>query len=361
MNPFAMATTTSTTPDKPFINYKVMILGDVGTGKSAFRSRVAHNVFSIHYKNTIGVDFSNLKIDYNDTLYNLQMWDIGGQEKFGNMMTVYTKESVGCFIFCDVTRTSTMEAAKKWLSMYRTFTDDRCPCYLLVSKMDLISHSDQVEQDKINSLGSDFDKVFMISSKDTTTYDITGKINPDIKLKDVIDQMLYDLIALPDDITNIESTYSKPIDQHIGEMRHAPYEKYNGYEKVAGLFDMDYMADKFNSAFDRSESPQTKVFISKKSNMYYVSERIRIKLTLAAFMTASDMKAKSCFNIVDYIIDKINYIVEDSGSMTYTYDCSTHNLNDKDSIETVIDEMRSKGYTCNHDKDNSRIIITWFK
>jgi len=42
------------------------------------------------------------------------LWDIAGQERFGNMTRVYYKEAVGAFIVFDVTRKDTFQAVEKW-------------------------------------------------------------------------------------------------------------------------------------------------------------------------------------------------------------------------------------------------------
>ncbi|KAJ7996367.1 hypothetical protein DPEC_G00236360 [Dallia pectoralis] len=44
----------------------------------------------------------------------LQLWDIAGQERYGNMTRVYYREAVGALVVFDVTRASTFEAVLKW-------------------------------------------------------------------------------------------------------------------------------------------------------------------------------------------------------------------------------------------------------
>ena len=136
--------------------YKVLVVGDIGTGKTSIIKRFVHNIFSEHYKSTIGVDFA-LKIMHWDekTTVKLQLWDIAGQERFGNMTRVYYKEAVGAFVVFDVTRTSTFEAVAKWKNdldeKVTLGPDDRpIPVVLLANKSDLPRDASLMSQAQID-------------------------------------------------------------------------------------------------------------------------------------------------------------------------------------------------------------------
>ncbi|CAB3997991.1 ras-related Rab-38-like [Paramuricea clavata] len=124
--------------------FKVLVIGDLGTGKTSIIKRYVHQFFSIHYRATIGVDFALKVLNWNDdTLIRLQLWDIAGQERFGNMTRVYYKEAVGAFVVFDVTRATTYEAVEKWKSDLdsKVFLPNGSPipAVLLANKCDQVS------------------------------------------------------------------------------------------------------------------------------------------------------------------------------------------------------------------------------
>ncbi|XP_077598461.1 uncharacterized protein LOC144213746 isoform X1 [Stigmatopora nigra] len=94
---------------------KVLVIGDLGVGKTSIIKRYVHRVFSQGYRATVGVDFA-LKVLQVDqaTAVRLQLWDIAGQERYGNMTRVYYKEAVGALVVFDMTRLATFQAVLKW-------------------------------------------------------------------------------------------------------------------------------------------------------------------------------------------------------------------------------------------------------
>lgn len=61
--------------------YKLLVIGDLGVGKTSIIKRYVHQNFSSHYRATIGVDFA-LKVLHWDpeTVVRLQLWDIAGEQ-----------------------------------------------------------------------------------------------------------------------------------------------------------------------------------------------------------------------------------------------------------------------------------------
>ncbi|XP_045699402.1 ras-related protein Rab-32 [Phyllostomus hastatus] len=128
--------------------FKVLVIGELGVGKTSIIKRYVHQLFSQHYRATIGVDFALKVLNWDSrTLVRLQLWDIAGQERFGNMTRVYYKEAVGALVVFDISRGSTFEAVLKWKndldSKVHLPSGGPIPAVLLANKCDQKKDSGQ--------------------------------------------------------------------------------------------------------------------------------------------------------------------------------------------------------------------------
>jgi len=123
--------------------FKILVVGEQGTGKTSIIKRYVHNIFSVNYKCTIGVDFALKVINWSDSaVVRLQLWDIAGQERFGNMTRVYYKEAVGAMVVFSIGQIETFEEVRKWkadIDSKVTIGEDGrpIPVVLLANKCDL--------------------------------------------------------------------------------------------------------------------------------------------------------------------------------------------------------------------------------
>ncbi|KAI4887889.1 hypothetical protein NFI96_000721 [Prochilodus magdalenae] len=58
--------------------YKILVIGDLGVGKSSIIKRYVHHNFSPNYRATIGVDFALKVLNLEQETIRLQLWDIAG-------------------------------------------------------------------------------------------------------------------------------------------------------------------------------------------------------------------------------------------------------------------------------------------
>lgn len=128
--------------------FKVLVIGELGVGKTSIIKRYVHQLFSQNYRATIGVDFALKVLNWDSrTLVRLQLWDIAGQERFGNMTRVYYKEALGAFVVFDISRSSTFDAVLKWKndldSKVHLPNGSPIPAVLLANKCDQKKDSSQ--------------------------------------------------------------------------------------------------------------------------------------------------------------------------------------------------------------------------
>eukprot|EP00697_Spironema_sp_BW2_P010141 gnl/Spiro4/25259_TR12575_c0_g1_i1.p1 gnl/Spiro4/25259_TR12575_c0_g1~~gnl/Spiro4/25259_TR12575_c0_g1_i1.p1 ORF type:complete len:264 (+),score=49.13 gnl/Spiro4/25259_TR12575_c0_g1_i1:41-793(+) len=95
--------------------FKILVIGDLATGKTCFVRRFAHNRFSNKYRATIGADFLERTVPYDaHTDVELRLWDLGGQSNFRHLLKVYRKDAAGVVVVCDISKYSTFEGALAW-------------------------------------------------------------------------------------------------------------------------------------------------------------------------------------------------------------------------------------------------------
>lgn len=177
--------------------HKIVILGDIGTGKTSFVKRVAHGIFSIHYKASVGQNSDYKVMTRDGGSYRFNLCVIGGGEKFGLATRFYYEKAIGCFIFVDITRENTFDGALSWVSDFQVKHPmaKHVPIYLMISKIDLIPKGDsrnfEISQ-WILKYGHKFTKIFRVSSKDGVigNHDSNIDIN---NLDTALTQMLDDI------------------------------------------------------------------------------------------------------------------------------------------------------------------------
>eukprot|EP01063_Lacrimia_lanifica_P032403 TRINITY_DN553_c0_g4_i1.p1 TRINITY_DN553_c0_g4~~TRINITY_DN553_c0_g4_i1.p1 ORF type:complete len:435 (+),score=146.83 TRINITY_DN553_c0_g4_i1:137-1441(+) len=131
---------------KSEVLYKVIFIGDVGVGKTSILKRHSKDKWVPNTKPTIGVDF--ILKEMGDVVPNthvrLQLWDIGGQERFKNLTRVYYKEAAAAVVVFDLTAQSTLDGVVDWkwdLDEKVAMKDGTVlPCLLLANKADLDNH-----------------------------------------------------------------------------------------------------------------------------------------------------------------------------------------------------------------------------
>jgi small GTP-binding protein len=148
---------------------KVLVIGDVATGKTSLIRRYAKNQFTEDYTATIGVDFSLKTVD--DMV--VQLWDIAGQERFQGLQRIFYSNALAAVIVYDMFNFRSFQSAARWKKDVdqKVFlpSGQRIPVLLLGNKCDKISESTQPEvtQQQIDAFVAEhkFEYHYQVSAK----------------------------------------------------------------------------------------------------------------------------------------------------------------------------------------------------
>ena len=85
---------------------------------------------------TIGVDFHVKLIELQNKKIKLQIWDVGGEERFRFLLPTYCLGANAAFLLYDITRPQTLDNISEWVNIVRQKGGD-IPIMLVGSKIDL--------------------------------------------------------------------------------------------------------------------------------------------------------------------------------------------------------------------------------
>jgi len=125
---------------------KILVIGDVCTGKTSVIQRYAYRRFDNTHKATIGVDFALKTVRVDQEILNVQLWDIAGQERFIGLTSAYYKHAVAALVVFDITNEKSLLNAVSWKADVdkKVFlpNGESIPVVLLANKWDLIQEDE---------------------------------------------------------------------------------------------------------------------------------------------------------------------------------------------------------------------------
>ncbi|KAL8107572.1 ras-related protein RABF2a-like [Apium graveolens] len=97
------------------INAKLVLLGDVGTGKSSLVLRFVKGQFIEFQESTIGAAFFSQTVAVNEATVKFEIWDTAGQERYHSLAPMYYRGAAAAIVVYDITNQASFDRAKKWV------------------------------------------------------------------------------------------------------------------------------------------------------------------------------------------------------------------------------------------------------
>ncbi len=99
--------------------FKILIIGDAATGKTALVQQYLTGQFSDNVRITIGVNFYTKRLEVAEGSFILQIWDLGGCERFRCLLSPYFLGTDAVLFLYDITNPSSLYDMEKWIQELR--------------------------------------------------------------------------------------------------------------------------------------------------------------------------------------------------------------------------------------------------
>lgn len=118
--------------------FKILVAGDGGVGKTTLLRRYIDGIFDESTIQTVGVDFfiKELQLEDLNASCTLQLWDLGGQERFRHMLESFVMGARGALLLFDLTNMPEIEGMLNWVNIVRSH-DINLPILFIGTKLDL--------------------------------------------------------------------------------------------------------------------------------------------------------------------------------------------------------------------------------
>ena len=153
--------------------FKIIINGNSGTGKTSYSNRWIKNSYSVNYEPTLFGDFATKNIEIDNVKYKIQLFDLPGEDNEANFTKIFVKNAQGCIILSDTKNIKNSENIKNFRLKVKEnskFMDGgEIPCILVENQSDKLKEDSEYlkYESQLKKLGeeNDFDGTFLVSAR----------------------------------------------------------------------------------------------------------------------------------------------------------------------------------------------------
>ncbi|XP_047048826.1 ras-related protein Rab5A-like [Lolium rigidum] len=147
-------------------NAKLVLLGDVGTGKSSLVLRFVKGQFVEFQESTIGAAFFSQTLAVNDETVKFEIWDTAGQERYHSLAPMYYRGAAAAVVVYDITNAASFTRAKKWVQELQAQGNPNTVMALAGNKADMLE-ARQVPVEEAKTYAQENGLFFMETSAKT--------------------------------------------------------------------------------------------------------------------------------------------------------------------------------------------------
>uniref|UniRef100_A0A5B7AU54 Putative ras-related protein RHN1 n=1 Tax=Davidia involucrata TaxID=16924 RepID=A0A5B7AU54_DAVIN len=135
------------------IQAKLVLLGDMGTGKTSLVLRFVKGQFYEYQESTIGAAFFTQVLSLNEATIKFDIWDTAGQERYHSLAPMYYRGAAAAVVVYDISSMDSFERAKKWVRELQRQGNPNLVMVLVANKADL-----EEKREVLNEVGEQYAK-----------------------------------------------------------------------------------------------------------------------------------------------------------------------------------------------------------
>ena len=146
-------------------NFKVVLVGETGVGKTSIISQFIDQVFEEDLQTSTGGSFSSKEIFFdNGKSLKLEIWDTAGQERYRSLTKIFYKNSSCAILVYDITKKQTFDELKNyWIGQIKESAPKDIMLAIVGNKEDLLD-KEQVDENEARDFAKENNALFFSTS-----------------------------------------------------------------------------------------------------------------------------------------------------------------------------------------------------
>ena len=118
-------------------NYKVIVIGDSGVGKTSITYYATKREFPEKIAPTLGFEYFPFVLKYNEKVIKLEIWDTCGQESYRSLIkSFFTNSSLAIIVYA-IDDLKTFNSVDEWIRQCKTLCSPETKFVLIGNKADV--------------------------------------------------------------------------------------------------------------------------------------------------------------------------------------------------------------------------------
>ena len=117
--------------------FKIIVVGDSGTGKTSLVERLTNQTFNPDTQPTIGAEFKTYLSLIDGEQIKLNVWDTAGQERYRSVSKSYFRATCGALLVFSIDDAETFHNTERWLDDIQANALPNAAIMLVGNKCDL--------------------------------------------------------------------------------------------------------------------------------------------------------------------------------------------------------------------------------